>query len=133
MKFRIPLFTLFVSLAMTAMLFAQPPGGPGRGLGMGPRLTPLERAEQLKDELNLTDEQTSKVKAVFEEQDKEMKKLFEKSEDDRAAMRDTMLKKRKETDQKITSLLNAEQKKKFEELQKQRQKRLEERRRREDS
>jgi hypothetical protein len=69
------------------------------------------------------------VKAIFEDQEKEMQKLFESSEGDPMAMRETMMKREREVDEKIASLLNAEQKQKFLELQKQRRKRFDEHRR----
>jgi Spy/CpxP family protein refolding chaperone len=108
----INLFILFLVLQISA--FSQPPmPAPGQG-----RLSPAERAEQLKDELNLTEAQTAKVKLIFEEQHKEMRKLQQQSEDERMAMRDSMMKNRKEADEKILALLNDKQKEAFKELQK---------------
>ncbi|MER3523743.1 MAG: hypothetical protein C4326_06650 [Ignavibacteria bacterium] len=49
-------------------------------LAQGPwraRLSPEERTAQLKKALNLSDEQAAKVKAIFEQHDKELRKLFD--------------------------------------------------------
>ena len=111
-------------LAMLALLLQQSvlAQGPGRG-----RLSPSERAAELKKELNLSDEQTAKIQTIYEQQEKEMRALFETSGGDRAAMREAMQQKVKETDEKILSLLNAEQQKKYKSFVEERRARLERR------
>ncbi len=93
------------------------------------RLSPEERTAELKKELSLTEEQAAKVKSIFEQHDKEMRKLFQATDGDRAAMREAMQQKVRETDDKILALLKPEQKAKYTELVKERRARIEQRRR----
>jgi hypothetical protein len=71
-------------------------------------------------EMNLTDVQAVKVKAIFEEQKKEMQKLFESAQDDPSVMHEKM----KKIDGRIAALLNDKQKEKFAEMKKQHGKRF---------
>jgi protein CpxP len=109
-------------LALALLVQASSPAQPRR-------LSPEERTAELKKELSLTEEQAAKVKSIFEQHDKEVRKLFEASGGDRAAMREAMQQKVKETDEKILALLNPEQKAKYTELMKERRARFEQRRR----
>lgn len=86
-------------------------------------ISPEEQVERLKEELNLTDVQAVKVKAIFEEQKKEMQKLFEAAQYDPSVM----LEKMKKIDGRIADLLNNEQKEKFAEMKKQHGMRFDER------
>ena len=98
-----------------------PPGGPA----------PEEFVMLLKDKLDLTDAQIEKIKAVFKEQGKKMRQQRYESEERRAEEHEKMMdqqeKMRKETDEKISSVLSAEQQKKFQALQKELQQRHERR------
>jgi Spy/CpxP family protein refolding chaperone len=114
----IAVFSLLVPLLLHVAAVAQPM-----------RISPEERTAQLKKELSLTEEQAAKVRTILDEAQKESQKLFESSRGDRAAMREMMMKKAEETDEKISALLNQEQKVKFAELQKQRRARFEQRQR----
>jgi Spy/CpxP family protein refolding chaperone len=109
-------------LALALLVQATSPAQPRR-------LSPEERTAELKKELSLTEEQAAKVKSIFEQHDKEVRKLFEASGGDRAAMREAMQQKVKQTDEKILALLNPEQKAKYTELMKERRARFEQRRR----
>jgi len=109
-------------LALALLVQASSPAQPRR-------LSPEERTAELKKELSLTEEQAAKVKSIFEQHDKEVRKLFEASGGDRAAMREAMQQKVKQTDEKILALLNPEQKAKYRELMKERRARFEQRRR----
>jgi len=109
-------------LALALLVQATSPAQPRR-------LSPEERTAELKKELSLTEEQAAKVKSIFEQHDKEVRKLFEASGGDRAAMREAMQQKVKQTDEKILALLNPEQKAKYRELMKERRARFEQRRR----
>ncbi len=118
----------FLNIAIVSLLVLLAPSsvlaqGPGRG-----RLSPDERAAELKTLLKLSDEQTTKVKSIFEQQDKEVRKLFESAAGDRAAMREAMQKNARETDEKILALLNAEQQTKYKQWVDERRARFEQRR-----
>jgi Spy/CpxP family protein refolding chaperone len=84
-----------------------------------PRMTAEERTKNLTEKLTLTTDQATKVLAIYKRSEVEMKKLFESSEGDREAMRDTMRAHREKVNKEIEGLLTAEQKVKFEELRKQ--------------
>jgi Spy/CpxP family protein refolding chaperone len=119
---------LFLSIALVSLFAVLAPSslraqGPGRN-----RLSPDERAAELKTLLKLSDEQATKVKSIYEQQDKEMRKLFESAAGDRAAMREAMQKSAKETDEKILALLNEEQQSKYKQLVEERRSRFEQRR-----
>lgn len=109
---------LVLFIIQTAAL-AQPPS----------RMLPEERVAELKNELGLNDEQVAAITKIFQAQDEEMRKMFESAAGDRSAMREAMMQKRKETDEKIIPLLNDEQKAKYAEFQKQRRSRFEQRQR----
>ncbi len=117
---------LHIALVSLLVLLAQPSvlaQGPGRG-----RPAPDERAAELKTLLKLSDEQTTTVKRIFEQQDKEVRKLFESAAGDRAAMREAMQKNARETDEKILALLNGEQQTKYKQWVDERRARFEQRR-----
>jgi len=78
-----------------------------------------DRIEQLQKDLNLSDTQIAKVKAILDEQKKEIEKLFKASENEHKATHEELVKCKKETDEKIAALLNSDQKEKFVEMQKQ--------------
>jgi Spy/CpxP family protein refolding chaperone len=86
-------------------------------------ISPEEQVERLKEELNLTDAQAVKVKAIFDEQKKEMQKSCEAAQDDPSVMHEKM----KKIDERIAALLNDKQKEKFAEMQKQHGRRFDER------
>jgi hypothetical protein len=85
-------------------------------------VSPEEQTERFKDELNFTDAQIVKVRAICEEQ-KEMQKLCEAAQDDPSMMHEKM----KKIDGRIATLLNDKQKAKFAEMQKQHSRRFDER------
>ncbi|MBI2428025.1 MAG: hypothetical protein HYV29_04395 [Ignavibacteriales bacterium] len=119
MKKRRMSLVLVLVLCGAAVLFAQPM-----------RMTTEERVANLKKELTLTDEQAAKVTAILKESEKKREAAFDKSGDDREARRAQMTALMEETDTKIAALLTKEQKKKYEELKKERRQRIEGRRER---
>jgi Spy/CpxP family protein refolding chaperone len=91
--------------------------------------TPAERAQQLKERLSLTEEQAIAVEIIFEERQKEVSAAMDSLMGDRDAMRAFLTDQAAKTDKEIEGLLNAEQKKKYEELKKERRERRGQRRR----
>ena len=87
------------------------------------RRTPKERAAMLKEQLSLSDSQVVIVTKIYEVSDTLMRKIFESAGDNREAVRDTMMAIRKKIDDQVVALLNEEQKKKYAEIQKQRENR----------
>lgn len=82
----------------------------------GMRITPEERAKSLKDSLNLDSAQTVKVVAIYKESQKSMQEAFQNASGDRESMRGTMQEISKKADDKVKALLNDTQKKKYEEM-----------------
>lgn len=111
MKYR-PMLALLVFAGLSAFAQAQP---------MMP--TPAERAERLKERLDLSDEQTKKVEAIFQKSQETTQKGMMEHMGDREAMREFMQKQMEATDKEIEKILTAEQKQKYEELKKERRQR----------
>jgi Spy/CpxP family protein refolding chaperone len=91
--------------------------------------TPAERAKQLQELLSLSEEQTIAVEIIFEERQKEVSAKMDSLMGDREAMRAFLAGQAAKTDKEIEELLNAEQKKKYEEFKKERRERRGQRRR----
>jgi len=74
-----------------------------------------DRVEQMTQRLKLTADQKKKVRAIYEKQGEEMKKMFEQAgqNGNREAMRETMMKQREKNEKEIEALLTAEQKKMY--------------------
>ncbi|MFW0716705.1 hypothetical protein [Pedobacter sp. N23S346] len=95
--------------------FAQAQQGGGRGMMMKPE----ERVKQLDEKLKLSDDQKTKLTAVFTEQADTMKKLREEGQGgDREAMREKVQKLRADNDIKVSAVLTDDQKKTYEAWQK---------------
>lgn len=83
--------------------------------------TPEERAkksvERLTTRLKLTDDQKSKVEALFVDQTKAQAKIRQDAGDDKAAAREKSMALRKEVDGKVAALLSDEQKVEYKKMQ----------------
>lgn len=119
MKLSSTLSLALVAAFSTTLALAedQKPAAPGAG---GPRagraqMSPEQRADRLKQELGLSDDQTAKVKAVYEKNQDKFKALREDTalseEDRRAKFREMM----KSTMEEVAAILTPEQKTKFQE------------------
>src|ERR1700690_2677077 len=84
-------------------------------------MTPKDRAANLKKSLDLTDSQTTVVTQLYTESQEQMKAALDSAKGDRQSMRDLRMSIMKKTDERIDSLLTDDQKKKYEELRKDRQ------------
>jgi Spy/CpxP family protein refolding chaperone len=119
---------LLAALAMASQAFAQggmgggqgpgPGQGPGRGPGgPGGGFGPDAQLERYAQQLNLTDDQKAKIKPILEDQAKQMQALRDDtsvSQEDRRAKFTTI---REATSKQIRALLNADQQKKFDDMQ----------------
>ena len=76
-------------------------------------ISPEDQSEQFRRELDLSDAQAVKVKAIFLEQTSTVEKLLRSSEDERKATREALIKSRTEMEEKITAVLTNEQKERF--------------------
>lgn len=97
--------------------------GMGQGRG-GMMMSPEERAKQLKEQLSLTKEQTTKVTKIFEASQKQTMEMMGSFQGDRNAARKTMQQVQAKQDSTIEALLNKDQLNKYGELKKQRQQRM---------
>ena len=86
--------------------------------GGGMRKSPEDRAKDLQTQLKLTDDQTTKVTAVYKEQATKMDSVRTAANGDREAMRSAMMPMRKATNDKIKAILTPEQATAFEKIQK---------------
>lgn len=115
---------LTATLMCTAAVFAQEGGGqrPG-GPGGRQMLTVDEQIARWSEQLTLTDDQKAKIKPILEDQRKDMAKLREDtsmSPEDRRAKNQEI---RKAGNDKIRKILNADQQKKWDDMQQQMQQR----------
>jgi len=100
--------------------------------GQGRRMDPEEMAKRntamMKDSLDLTSDQLTKVEAINLEAATKMNKAFEEASGDRESMRATMGKLNEETNDKLKVVLTEEQWNKYEIIAEQRRKQMRERR-----
>ncbi len=113
---------IICGLLFSVMTFAQAQDG-GRKMP-----SPEERAqkttERLAEKLSLTEDQKTKVSAIYLEQANAMVKLREEKTGDREAMRAAMTKSNEDAEAKVNALLNDDQKKTFAAWKVERQERM---------
>jgi Spy/CpxP family protein refolding chaperone len=97
------------------------------------RLSPAEQAQQLKEALDLNDEQTAEVEKIYNESRAEMDKLRDEFSGDRSKMSEMLMENRKKVDTRITEMLTDEQKEKYAVYLEERRERMQERRERDRS
>lgn len=133
MKFPIIALAVAISVAAVAPAQAQQPEQ-RRPEARAERMDPAKRIDRrvrmLTEQLSLNADQTARVKAILTQQSEQSRTFFEKNrpadgaarptEEQRKAFREQMQQARERTDAEIAKVLNADQLKKFEELQKQR-------------
>lgn len=115
---------MICALLFSVITYASAQQGGGRMGG-----TPEERAkrntDQLAEKLKLTEDQKTKVLAVYTAQNAEMAKAREASGGDNSGMREKMMKMMGETNTKIEAVLTEEQKPAFKALLEERKKAME--------
>ncbi|MHA4894791.1 Spy/CpxP family protein refolding chaperone [Pedobacter sp. PWIIR3] len=108
---------IICGLILSAVTFANAQDAQQQAGGRGPGGTPEERAKRnvamVAEKLKLTEDQKTKVTAIYLEQNAKMRKLRDSVGDDRDAIRAVMMKQTAQTDSKIEALLTDEQKKLF--------------------
>jgi protein CpxP len=80
-----------------------------RAQGGGMRRSPEDRAKALQTQLKLTDDQTTKITAIYKAQATKMDSLRTAANGDRQAMRSAMMPLMKDTNDKIKAILTPEQ------------------------
>lgn len=96
----------------TSISMAQPPQG-GNGEGRPEQQTVEQRVEQMKKSLDLTPKQCEQFTKLFEESEKEMKAMRESGE---RPDREKMQEQRKVQTEKIKKILTEEQYEKYEKM-----------------
>jgi protein CpxP len=113
-------------------LFAQdgpPPMQQGQAGGYGAHraMNPDQQLKHLSRALNLSSDQQSQLKPILEEQDQKMQALWQDQSLSRQDRHSKMMDLRQERTSKIESVLNDQQKQKFEQMQQERMQRMQER------
>lgn len=80
-----------------------------RAQGGGMRRSPEDRAKALQTQLKLTDDQTTKVTAIYKVQATKMDSVRTAANGDRQAMRSAMMPLMKDSNDKIKAILTPEQ------------------------
>lgn len=96
------------------------PGGPGGPGGQRRMMSVDDRIKRMAKDLNLTPVQQKKLKPIMEAGAKKGKDLFENKKLTDQQKRDAFTKLRDENRKKVEAILTADQKKKYEEMRKQR-------------
>ena len=99
------LITVLTTIVVVGSLSAQ-----------GMRMSPEDRAKAVKDSLALDSAQTAKVTAIYKESQDAFMNAMQSGTGDRDAMRATMQDITKKADEKVKALLNESQKKKYDEM-----------------
>ena len=100
-----------------------------QGMGQGMRMAPKERAEALGKQLGLDSATVLKVTAIMEKSQKMMADKREELQGDMDGMRAAMMAIRDSSNKWISALLTPDQAKKYEEVLKQQQQRMQQRQR----
>ena len=90
----------------------------------GMRKSPEERAKDLQTQLKLTDDQTTKITAVYKEQATKMDSVRTAANGDRDAMRSAMRPMMEATNTKIKAILTADQAAAYDKVMKERMDRM---------
>jgi hypothetical protein len=136
-KFSLLLLALFAMVAMSCDKLQrnnqqqeQQQFGPGGGMGGGnfdPQAMLDRQMEELKESLELSDDQEKQVREIITSGFETMRKAREEMQDgggDREAMREKMQAMREEQTQKIKAVLSEEQFTKYEKIQAERRERM---------
>ena len=115
-----------IAVFVTGLFQVASAQGMGGGQGRGMR-SPEEQAKMLKEQLSLTDEQTAKVTKILADQQKDRQEKMGEFQGDREAMREYFTKAIEKSNAAIKALLNEEQLKKYEQIMKERQQRMQNR------
>jgi hypothetical protein len=111
------------SIALTGFLGTLILAGCADQPGPRGRLNPQEQVQRLAERLDLNDQQKSEIEQILTEQREKFMRLREEYTGERAEMREVLRDLRAETDEKITAVLNEEQKEEYRIMQSERRER----------
>lgn len=89
-----------------------------------PRFSIDDQIKDLKQKLELSDQQADQIRTILEEQRGQFEKLREEAGGDRSQMRERFMQVREETDSKIKDILDDDQKEKYGQIQEERRERM---------
>lgn len=120
-------FAAIFSLAVSAQDQTPPQGaqreqGPEMRQGNRPQMTPQARAERLAKQLDLTPDQTTQVKALYEKQNAERQKKQGDVQKTREEMRSQFEAERKAQDTELEKIIGPEKMKKLQDMRAERMK-----------
>jgi len=92
----------------------------GRAQGGGMRMSPEDRAKQLQTQLKLSDEQTTKITAIYKVQAAKRDSIRTAANGDRDAMRAAMMPLMQSTSAQIKAVLTPEQATAYQKMQEER-------------
>ena len=123
------LMAFFMSCNQASKNSQQPSFGPGGGMGGGnfdPQAMIDRQMDELKEGLQLSDDQEKQVREIITSGFETMRKAREEMQDggDREAMREKMQQMREEQNVKIKAVLSEEQFTKYEQIQEERRQRM---------
>ncbi|WP_443938419.1 DUF4890 domain-containing protein [Pedobacter sp. MW01-1-1] len=118
---------MICAFVLSVVTFAHAQQGGGGRMGGSPEERAKRNTDVLAEKLKLSDDQKTKVLAIYTEQNAAMAKAMQDAGDDRSGMREKMTKMNAETNTKIDAVLTEEQKPAFKALQEERKKQMEER------
>lgn len=98
--------------------------GYGPGGGRGGMMNPDRQSSMMKERLGLSDDQTAQVKTILEGQRSQMEALRADTASSQEDRRGKMMSIRKDTETKIEAVLTADQKTKYEAMQKEARERM---------
>ncbi len=106
---------MICGLLFGVIVFAQAQQGGGRPGGGRMGINPEARVKQLDEKLKLSEDQKTKLTAIFTEQADAQKKMREENQGggDRQAMMEKILKMRTELETKVNGVLTEDQKKTY--------------------
>lgn len=93
----------------------------------GMRMSAEDRAKQLQTQLKLTDDQTTKITAIYKDQRAKMDSVRTASNGDRDAMRSSMMTMMKTTNDKIKAILTPDQATAYDKIQQERMQQMQQR------
>jgi periplasmic protein CpxP/Spy len=122
MKLKVLFTSLLIAFAVIAS-YAQPPQGGGQGRRMDPEKMAKSQTDRMVEDLKLNDKQTTEVQAINLKYSKKMGEIFQAGagQGDREANRKKMDEMNIQKNAELKKVFTAEQYKKYEELEKQRQ------------
>lgn len=121
MRYSTIVFAVIISIFLSSGVAAQERGPRGD--------REEQQMKQLKEKVGISDEQAAKIKEIMKKARDDARAEFEKGDGDREARREIMMKHNQKSDAEIMKVLTKDQQVKYEELKKQRQKEMKERRR----